>query len=133
MLALTGHEHFYFIPGCTDMRYGYRKLTEIVRHKFLRDPLNGDVYIFMFRALLARTEGSNSARRTTVRMFQFENHAYYIHEKHYVSGYKFMDIQTDDDGRTYYISWEDLISVLETPVVKTLRLDKVANSGRKKS
>lgn len=59
MLALTGEEHFYFIPGCTGMRYGYRKLSEIVRHKFLRDPLNGDVYIFMLRALLARTEGSN--------------------------------------------------------------------------
>ena len=44
------------------MRYGYRKLAEIVRHKFLRNPLNGDVYIFMNR------------QKTTVRMFQFENH-----------------------------------------------------------
>ena len=120
MLALTGEEHFYFIPGCTDMRYGYRKLSEIVRHKFLRDPLNGDVYIFM-----------NSAR-TTVRMFQFENHAFYVHEKHYVAGYKFLDIQTEDDGKTYYISWANLCAVLETPVIKKLVLDKEAKGGRRK-
>ena len=120
MLALTGQEHFYFIPGCTDMRYGYRKLAQIVRHKFLRDPLNGDVYIFM------------NTSRTTVRMFQFENHAFYVHEKHYVDGYRFMDIQTDDHGKSYYITWEDLISVLETPVVKTIRLDRIANVSHKK-
>ena len=92
------------------MRYGYRKLAEIVRHKFLRDPMNGDVYMFM------------NKQRTTVRMFQFENHAFYVHEKHYAEGYKFMSIETDDDGKSYYISWEDLVSVLETPIVKTLRL-----------
>ena len=102
------------------MRYGYRKLAQIVRHKFLRDPLNGDVYIFM------------NTSRTTVRMFQFENHAFYVHEKHYVDGYRFMDIQTDDHGKSYYITWEDLISVLETPVVKTIRLDRIANGNLKK-
>ena len=120
MLALTGQEHFYFIPGCTDMRYGYRKLSEIVRHKFLRDPLNGDVYIFM------------NASRNTVRMFQFENHAFYIHEKHFIDGYRFLDIQTEDDGKTYYISWENLISVLETPVVKTLTLGQEAKKHYKR-
>ena len=120
MLALTGQEHFYFIPGCTDMRYGYRKLAEIVRHKFLRNPLNGDVYVFM------------NHQRTTVRMFQFENHAFYVHEKHYVDGFKFMDIKTEDCGKTYYITWEDLVSVLETPVVKTLKLDNSAKTTYKR-
>ena len=120
MLALTGKEHFYFIPGCTDMRYGYRKLAEIVRHKFLRNPLNGDVYIFM------------NASRTTVRMFQFENHAFYVHEKHYVEGYRFLDIQTDDSGKTYYITWEDLLSVLETPIIKKIRLEDEAKKHYKR-
>lgn len=120
MLALTGQEHFYFIPGCTDMRYGYRKLAEIVRHKFLRNPLNGDVYIFM------------NYTRTTVRMFQFENHAFYVHEKHFIDGYRFMNIQTDDDGKTYHIDWEDLLAVLETPIVKTIKLQQTANANEKK-
>lgn len=120
MLALTGQEHFYFVSGCTDMRYGYNKLTSIVRHKYLRDPANGDVYVFM------------NAARTTVRMFQFENNAYYLHEKHFVHGYKFMDIQTNDDGKTYYITWEDLCAVLETPVIKKLVLEKEAKGGRRK-
>ena len=112
MLALTGEEHFYYIPGCTDMRYGYRKLSEIVRHRFLRDPMNGDVYIFMNKG------------RTTVRMFQFENHAFYVHEKHYTDGYKFMKMTVEDESRSYYIRWEDLVSVLESPVIKTLSVGK---------
>ena len=112
MLALTGQEHFYYIPGCTDMRYGYRKLAEIVRHKFLRNPLNGDVYIFM------------NKQKTTVRMFQFENHAFYIHEKHYTDGYKFMKMDVENEDKSYYISWQDLLSVLESPVIKTLKLRK---------
>jgi len=110
MLALTGKEHFYYIPGCTDMRYGYRKLAEIVRHKFFRDPMNGDVYIFMNKT------------RTTVKMFQFENAAFYVHEKHFVEGYKFVKIDVEDEDRSYFITWEDLVSVLESPVIKTLRL-----------
>ena len=68
------------------MRYGYRKLAKIVRHKFLRNPMNGDVYMFM------------NKQRTTVRMFQFENHAFYVHEKHYIEGYKFMNIETEEYG-----------------------------------
>lgn len=54
------------------MRYGYRKLAEIVRHKFLRNPMNGDVYMFM------------NKQRTTVRMFQFEHHTvlYKVVRKH---------------------------------------------------
>lgn len=52
--------------------------------------------------------------------------------KHYVEGYKFMDIQTNDEGKTYYITWADLCAVLETPVIKKLVLDKEAKGGRRK-
>lgn len=72
------------------------------------------------------------SQRTTVRMFQFENHAFYVHEKHYVDGFKFMDIKTEDCGKTYYITWDDLVSVLETPVVKTLKLEQSAKATYKR-
>jgi len=65
-------------------------------------------------------------------MFQFENHAFFVHEKHYADGFKFLDIKTEDRGKTYSITWDDLISVLKTPVVKTLKLDYGAKTTYKR-
>lgn len=62
-------------------------------------------------------------------MFQFDNLAFFVHEKHAVVGCRFVSIQTDDDGKCYYISWEDLISVTETLAVKILWQDRTTNGS----
>lgn len=74
MLTLSGLKKFYFLPNFHDMRCKAPRVAEIVRNKYHRDPLNGDVYIFM----------SRNCRR--VRMIHYENHAYYLHEKTFVYG-----------------------------------------------
>ena len=51
---------FYFMPGVTDMRIGYHRLTEIVRTQYGRNPKNGDCYFFI----------SKDQRR--IRIFRYE-------------------------------------------------------------
>lgn len=110
MLTLSGINRFYFIPKVTDMRYGYKKLIEIVRNSYHMDSKNGDVFIFM------------SKDRRTVKMVNFENHAYYLHQKTFIKGYHFLKLEWRDERPVYKMEWKDLITVLETPVVTKLEL-----------
>lgn len=110
MLTITGLQNFFFLPRFHDMRCKASTVAEIIRTRYNRDPLNGDVYIFM----------SRDCKR--VRLLNFEEHAYYIHEKSYEDGYAFVKVHLEDDVAVYHIHWKDLVAVLETPVVKTLRL-----------
>ena len=111
MLTLSGLKKFYFLPNFHDMRCKAPRVAEIVRNKYHRDPLNGNVYIFM----------SRNCRR--VRMIHYENHAYYLHEKTFVDGYRFVQVKFTGDGeRAYRIDWKDLVAVLQAPVIKTLRI-----------
>ena len=107
MLTISGLKRFYYIPGMTDMRCGYNRLLQIVKQTTHHDPYNGDVFVFM------------SKDRRKVKMVHFENHAYYIHEKVFTDGYSFMLLEyCDEKGMKSY----DLVAVLESPVVKKLRL-----------
>jgi len=112
MLTISGLKRFYYIPGVTDMRCGYSRLLQIVKQMTHHDPYNGDVFVFM------------SKDRRKVKMVHFENHAYYIHEKVFTNGYKFMllEYRDENDLKSYRMDWKDLVAVLESPVVKKLRL-----------
>lgn len=112
MLTISGLKRFYYIPGMTDMRCGYNRLLQIVKQMTHHDPYNGDVFVFM------------SKDRRKVKMVHFENHAYYIHEKVFTDGYSFMLLEyCDEKGmKSYRMDWKDLVAVLESPVVKKLRL-----------
>lgn len=110
MLTINGLKNFYFLPDFHDMRCKAQRLSEVVRMKYHRDPLNGDVYIFM----------SKDYRR--IKMVHYENHAYFLHEKSYVDCYKFMKLEIVNDVPVYKIDWKDLVALLESPVVRSLRL-----------
>lgn len=110
MLTVTSGRCFYYIPGVTDMRCGYKRLLQIVDNQYHFNAKNGDVFIFM----------SKDCRK--VKMVNYENHAYYIHEKCFTKGYRFMKVEMIDHRPVYKIEWRDIVSILESPVVKSLRL-----------
>ena len=110
MLTVNGLHRFYFLPHFHDMRCKAPRILEIIRNTCSRDPMNGDVFIFM------------SKRYDKIKMVHFEKHAYYLHEKSYVNGYRFMKVRTEDGRRLYSIEWRDLVAILETPVIKEIRL-----------
>lgn len=111
MLTISGLKNFYFVPEFTDMRCKAPRLLEIIHRRFGRDPYNGDVYLFM------------SKDRRKLRMIHFEDHAYYLHEKSFTDGYKYMRLEYDDDGRKVYkIDWKDLVALLQSPVIESLKI-----------
>lgn len=111
MLTISGLKNFYFVPEFTDMRCKAPRLLEIIHRRFGRDPYNGDVYLFM------------SKDRKKLRMIHFEDHAYYLHEKSFIDGYKYMRLEYDDDGRKVYkIDWKDLVALLQSPVIESLKI-----------
>ena len=121
MLTFNGLRNFYYVPDVTDMRCGYHRLMQIVKHKFHRDPYSGDVFLFMSRD------------RRKVKMIHFEKHACYLHEKKFTRGYRFMKItyaEEDTEYRNpiYQISWKEVVAFLEMPVVGTLRIHAPNNN-----
>ena len=126
MLSINGLHNFYYLPELHDMRCKAQRICEIIRGRYHRDPLNGDVYIFM------------SKDQRKVRMIHYERNAYYLHEKSFIKGYKFMKIERKDDVTVYKIDWmkierkddvtvykidwKDLVTILETPVITSIRI-----------
>jgi len=110
MLTVSGNQKFYFIPGVTDMRFGYHKLLQIIKNSYHMNPKDGSAFVFM------------SKNRKTIRMVNFENHAYNLHQKTFTAGYSFMKLEFVDQKPVYHMEWKDLIAVLESPVVKVLRI-----------
>ena len=89
MLTINGLRRFYFQPHFHDMRCKAPRVAEIIRSRYHRDPFNGDVYIFM------------SKRYDKVKMIHYENHAYYLHEKSFTHGYRFMKVRYDGAPPVY--------------------------------
>lgn len=99
-----------YLPELHDMRCKAQRICEIIRGRYHRDPMNGDVYMFM------------SKDQRKVRMIHYERNAYYLHEKSFIKGYKFMKIERKDDVTVYKIDWKDLVTILETPVITSIRI-----------
>ncbi|MFR8324425.1 MAG: IS66 family insertion sequence element accessory protein TnpB [Bacteroides thetaiotaomicron] len=110
MLSINGLHNFYYLPELHDMRCKAQRICEIIRGRYHRDPLNGDVYMFM------------SKDQRKVRMIHYERNAYYLHEKSFIKGYKFMKIERKNDVTVYKIDWKDLVTILETPVITSIRI-----------
>lgn len=47
MLTVSGNHKFYFIPGVTDMRFGYHKLLQIIKNSYHMNPMDGSAFVFM--------------------------------------------------------------------------------------
>ena len=110
MLTISGLKKFYFVPDINDMRCGAHRLLEIVKHKHRLNTSNGDVFIFM------------SKNQRTVKMVNFEDNAYYVHQKTFTDGYRFMKLKFVEDKPVYSIDWKDLVAVLESPIIKQLTI-----------
>ena len=98
MLTISGLKKFYFVPDINDMRCGAHRLLQIVKHKHHLQTNNGDVFIFM------------SKNQRTVKMVNFEENAYYVHQKTFANGYTFMKLKFVEDKPVYSIDWKDLVS-----------------------
>lgn len=110
MLSVTGLNQFYYLRDFTDMRCKHSRVLSIIREQLHREPNDGDVFIVMSRD------------RHIVRLFTYDNRSYSLFEKKFVSGYKFMKVEREGGELVYRIDWKDVVLLLESPIVKTLKI-----------
>ena len=109
MLSVTGLNHFYYVRDFTDMRCKHSRVLSIIRERLHRELCDGDIFIVMSR------------NRRIVRMFSFDNRSYSLFEKKFVAGYQFMKVERNGADTVYRIAWKDVVLILESPIVKTLK------------
>lgn len=110
MLSITGINRFYFIPKFTDMRCKHSRVLSIIREQLNREPEDGDIFIVMSRD------------RRIVRLFAYDHCSYSLYERKFVSGYQFMKVEHEGAATVYRIDWKDVVLLLESPIVKTLKI-----------
>lgn len=110
MLSVTGINRFYYLCDFTDMRCKHSRVLSIIREQLHHEPNDGDVFIVMSR------------NRRIVRLFAYDNRSYSLFEKKFVSCYQFMKVEREGNERVYRIYWKDVVLLLESPIVKTLKI-----------
>ena len=110
MLSVTGINRFYYLRDFTDMRCKHSRVLSIIREQLHHEPNDGDVIIVLSR------------NRRIVRLFAYDNRSYSLFEKKFVSGYQFMKVEREGNARVYRIDWKDVVLLLESPIVKTLKI-----------
>ena len=104
MLNITGLNRFFFVRDFHDMRCKYDKVL------LNREPEDGDVFIVMSKDL------------RQVRLFSYDRRSYSMFERRFRPGHQFMQVTYNGAESIYSINWQDVILLLESPVIKNLTI-----------
>lgn len=100
MFTLTGDLQYYLCSGATDMRKGFDTLCGVVRSQMGRDPLSGEVFIFVNR------------QRTTLKLLHWKHGGLVIYHKRLESG-RFERPLYDENQQAYRMRWTELVMMVE--------------------
>lgn len=100
MFSLTDSNHYYLCPQGVDMRKGFDSLCGVVRQNMNKNPLMGDVFIFI------------SKSRRVIKLLHMEQGGLVIYHKRLEKGTFEMPIFNPQD-KSYYIKWCDLVMMIE--------------------
>ncbi|MDR0750062.1 MAG: IS66 family insertion sequence element accessory protein TnpB [Tannerellaceae bacterium] len=87
-------------PSSQDMRKGFDVLSGVVRSDMGRDPLTGEVFIFMNRS------------RTTIKLLHWERGGLVLYHKRLEKG-RFSLPVFYGKSRCYHLLWRDLVLMVE--------------------
>ena len=74
MLSFSAHHNYYIYTISVDMRKGYDGLSGLVRNEWKKDPLSGDVFIFL------------SKQRNKIKLLHWQNDGFIIYSKRLEKG-----------------------------------------------
>jgi len=100
MFSLTGSHQYYLCTTATDMRKGFNSLCGVVRSQMGRDPLSGEVFIFINR------------KRQTVKLLHWERGGLVSFHKRLESGC-FERPRYDEQQRAFRMNWPELVMMIE--------------------
>lgn len=100
MLGFTAAQRYYLSHQAADMRKSYDGLSGLVRQGLGRDPLSGEVFIFLNR------------RRTQMKLLVWDRSGFVIWGKRLERG-TFELPRSSEAGAGVVLSWEELVLILE--------------------
>ena len=105
MFGLGENLDYYFCVGDVSMRKGIDALCGVIRHQMGRDPLSGEVYIFM------------SHDKTRVKLLQWQRGGFVLYYKRLEKG-RFELPFFNSKTQTYGLSWHLLFMIIEGISIK---------------
>jgi transposase len=111
MLSFNASQRYYLSVGGVDMRKSYNGLSGVVRQGLGRDPLSGEVFIFMNR------------RRMIMKLLVWDRSGWVIWSKRLEVG-TFELPRRPADGQGLQVRWEELVMILEGVKLGSVRKRK---------
>ena len=108
MLFLASTVRYYLYPGICDMRRGIDSLSGIVNAEMNRDPLSGEIFIFLCR------------RRRQIKLVLFEGDGYALYLKRLERG-TFEYPQKEPSGQAILTSSDELNWILKGIQLESIR------------
>lgn len=105
MIAFSSGQRYFFYREATDMRKGFDGLCGLVTGNLKRDPLSGDVYVFVNR------------RRTHIKLLVWDRSGFVLY-------YKRLEQGTFEIPAPGALSWRQLVLMLEGVSLKSARYRK---------
>jgi len=105
MIAFSSAQRYFLYRGAADMRKSFDGLCGLVRSGLERDPLSGDVYVFINR------------RRTHIKLLVWDRSGFVLY-------YKRLEQGTFEVPAPGTLSWRQLVLMLEGVSLKSARYRK---------
>jgi len=104
-MTFTSAQRYFFYREPADMRKGFDGLSGLVRSELRRDPLSGDVFVFVNR------------RRTHVKLLVWDRTGYALY-------YKRLEAGTFEIPESGTLTWSELVLLLEGVSLSSVRYRK---------
>ena len=111
MFTLSESHRFYLFAGNCDMRKGFNSLSGVVRSQMGRDPLSGEVFVFINRV------------RTTIKLLHWERGGLVMYHKRLEQG-RFTMPRYDVASGSYSLMWAELVMMVEGIQMEDVRYKK---------
>jgi transposase len=111
MFSLSSSLTYYIYRGQADMRKSFDGLSGLVQNELQRNPLSGEVFIFISR------------RRNTIKLLHWESGGFVLYYKRLEKG-TFEIPRYDIQTGSYQICWTELVMMIEGISIQRIKLRK---------
>lgn len=111
MFSLTSSMHYYLCPHYVDMRKGIYSLYQLVKSDMKRDPLSGEVFLFLGKD------------RSLIKILHWEKDGFVLYVKKLEQG-TFEVPRFNPDSGQYQMQWSSFVLILEGVSLRSARYRK---------
>ena len=101
MISLGTNHRYFLYTEVTDMRKSFDGLSGLVRNQMDKNPLDGDVYIFL------------NKRRGLIKLLLWDRSVYVIYAKRLERGTYELPKEKTKTNRGISLAWEELMLIIE--------------------